>query len=248
MKIVVIGGTGLIGAKAVAILRAQGHDVLAASSRSGVNAVTGEGLKEALTGAHTVIDVTNAPSWAPDDVMAFFRTSTMNLIEAGHAAGVKHHVALSIVGTDRMPDNGYFRAKDQQEKLIRESGLPYTVVRATQFFEFLQGIADVCTSDDQTRLSPHRFQPIAADDVAAIVADIALTAPLNGVLDIAGPERAPMNELISRYLQAVNDTRNVVVDTNATYFGGTLEENSLVPLADARLGRTRLADWLRREA
>ncbi|SAL27334.1 SDR family oxidoreductase [Caballeronia humi] len=246
MKIVVIGGSGLIGAKTVAILRAKGHEAVAASPRSGVNAVTGEGLAQALEGAQVVIDVSNAPSWAPDDVMAFFRDSTLNLTKAEAHAGVRHHVALSVVGTDRMPDNGYFRAKVEQEKLIAASGVPYSIVRATQFMEFLGGIADAGMIDGKPHLSPHQFQPIAADDVAAIVADVALGAPLDRVTDIAGPERAPMNEIIGRYLKATEDAREIVADKDASYFGGTIDELSLVPLGEARLGQVALEDWLRR--
>jgi uncharacterized protein YbjT (DUF2867 family) len=246
MKIVVIGGSGLIGAKTVAVLRAKGHEAVAASPRSGVNAVTGEGLEQALEGAQVVIDVSNAPSWAPDEVMAFFRDSTLNLTKAEAHAGIRHHVALSVVGTDRMPDNGYFGAKVEQEKLIAASGVPYSIVRATQFMEFLGGIADAGMIDGKPHLSTHQFQPIAADDVAAIVADVALGAPLNRVTDIAGPERAPMNEIIGRYLKATGDAREIVADKDASYFGGTIDELSLVPLGEARLGQVALEDWLQR--
>lgn len=246
MKIVVIGGSGLIGAKTVAILRAKGHEAVAASPRNGVDSVTGAGLNEALRGAQVVIDVSNAPSWAPDDVMAFFRASTTNLVKAEAAAGVKHHVALSVVGTDRMPDNGYFLAKVAQEKLIAESGVPYSIVRATQFLEFLGGIADAGMQDGKVHLSTGQFQPIAADDVAANVADVALGAPLNGIVDIAGPERAPLHEIVARYLKSQGDAREVVVDPKATYFGGTIEEDSLVPTGDARRGSIGLEQWLQR--
>jgi uncharacterized protein YbjT (DUF2867 family) len=246
MKIVVIGGSGLIGAKTVALLRAKGHEAVAASPRNGVNAVTGEGLKEALQGAHVVIDVSNAPSWAPDDVMSFFRTSTGNLTKAEAEAGVTHHVALSVVGTDRMQDNGYFRAKLVQEQSIAQSGVPYTIIRATQFMEFIAAIADAGTADGKTHLSPHAFQPIAADDVADIVAQTALGEALNGIVDIAGPVRAPLSETVGAYLKARNDTREIIVDKQATYFGGTIDENSLVPLDDARLGRITLDAWLDR--
>ncbi|WP_321801574.1 SDR family oxidoreductase [Caballeronia sp. J97] len=246
MKIVVIGGSGLIGAKTVAILRAKGHEAVAASPRSGVDSVTGAGLNEALRGAQVVIDVANAPSWAPDDVMAFFRASTTNLVKAEAAAGVQHHVALSVVGTDRMPDNGYFRAKLAQETLIAQSGVPYSIVRATQFMEFLGGIADAGMQDGKVHLSTGQFQPIAADDVAAIVADVALAAPLNGIVDIAGPERAPLHRIVGEYLKAQGDAREIVVDPKATYFGGTIEENSLVPLDDARRGSIALDDWMKR--
>ncbi|SAL36812.1 NmrA family protein [Caballeronia cordobensis] len=246
MKVVVIGGSGLIGAKVVAILREKGHEAIAASPRSGVNSVTGEGLGEALRGAQVVVDVANAPSWAPDDVLAFFRASTTNLVKAEAEAGVAHHVALSIVGTDRMPDNGYFVAKVAQEKLIETSGVPYSIVRATQFMEFLGGIADAGMQDGKVHLSTGQFQPIAADDVAAIVADVALEAPLNGIVDIAGPDRAPLHQIVGRYLKAQGDTREIVPDPKATYFGGTVEEESLVPTGIARRGKIALADWLGR--
>ncbi|SPB15420.1 NmrA family transcriptional regulator [Caballeronia novacaledonica] len=245
MKIVVMGGSGLIGAKTVAILRGKGHEAIAASPRSGVNSVTGAGLNEALRDAQVVIDVSNAPSWAPDDVMAFFRTSTTNLVKAEAAAGVQHHVALSVVGTDRMPDNGYFLAKAAQEELIAESGMPYSIVRATQFMEFLGGIADAGMQDGKVHLSTGQFQPIAADDVAAIVADVALAAPINGIVDIAGPERAPLHRIVGQYLKAQGDAREVVADPKATYFGGTIEEDSLVPTGVARRGSIALEDWLK---
>ena len=245
MKIVVIGGTGLIGSKTVAILRQGGHEVVAASPKSGVNSITGEGLKEAMTGAQVVIDLTNSPSFEEKAVLEFFQTSGRNLFAAEAAAGVRHHVALSIVGTDRS-DNGYFRAKVAQEKLIEASGIPYTIVRATQFLEFLGGIADEGTQGNTVRLSPGLFQPIAADDVAPIVADVAVAAPRNGIVEIAGPERAPFNEIIARYLKAVGDPRAVVSDPEARYFGGRVEERSLVPLGEARLGRIGLDEWLRR--
>jgi uncharacterized protein YbjT (DUF2867 family) len=246
MKIVVIGGTGLIGSKSVAILRQGGHEVVAASPKSGVNSVTGEGLKEAMVGAQVVIDLTNSPSFEEKAVLEFFETSGRNLHAAEAAAGVRHHIALSIVGTDRTPDNGYFRAKVAQEKLIAASGIPYTIIRATQFLEFLGGIADERTQGNTVRLSPGLFQPIAADDVAPIVADMALAAPRNGIVEIAGPERAPFNEIIARYLKAVGDSREVVADPEARYFGGRVEERSLVPLGEARLGHIGLDEWLRR--
>jgi uncharacterized protein YbjT (DUF2867 family) len=246
MKIVVIGGSGLIGSKVVAILRGRGHEAVAASPRSGVNAVTGEGLNEALRGAQVVVDVANAPSWAPDDVLAFFRDSSTNLAQAEAAAGVAHHVALSIVGTDRTPENGYFRAKVAQEKLIEASGVPYSIVRATQFMEFLGGIADAGMQDGKVHLASGQFQPIAADDVAANVAEAALAAPLNGIVDIAGPERAPLNQIIGQFLKAQGDAREIVVDEQALYFGGPVGELSLVPTGEARLGRITLAEWLKR--
>jgi uncharacterized protein YbjT (DUF2867 family) len=250
MKIVVIGGTGLIGSKTVAILRQgsdkSGHEVVAASPNSGVNTITGAGLKEAVAGAQVVIDLANSPSFEDKAVLEFFETSGRNLLAAEAAAGVRHHVALSIVGTDRTPDNGYFRAKVAQEKLIEASGIPYTIIRSTQFLEFLRGIAAEATHGNKVRLSPGLFQPIAADDVAAIVADVALAAPINGIVEIAGPERAPFNEIVARYLKAVGDPREVVCDPEARYFGGRVEEHSLVPLGDARLGRIGFDEWLRR--
>jgi uncharacterized protein YbjT (DUF2867 family) len=246
MKIVVIGGTGLIGSKTVTILKNGGHEVVAASPTSGVNTITGEGLHEALAGAQVVIDLVNSPSFEPKAVREFFETSTRNLLAAETTAGVKHHVVLSIVGTDRMPDNGYFRAKVAQEQLVAASNIPYTIVRSTQFLEFLGGIADSSTDNKTVRLAHGMFQPIAADDVAAIIADVALAQPRRATVDIAGPERAPFDELVARYLNAVGDPRNVVRDPEARYFGGRVEETSLVPLGDARLGRITLAEWLRK--
>jgi uncharacterized protein YbjT (DUF2867 family) len=245
MKIVVIGGTGLIGSKTVAILRQGGHEVIAASPDSGVNTITGEGLREVLAGAQTVIDLANSPSFEDKAVLEFFEASEGHLLPAETAAGVGHHVALSIVGIDRT-DNGYFRAKVAQEKLIEASGVPYTIVRATQFLEFLRGIADSSSVGNTVRLPPVMFQPIAADDVAPLVAEAALAAPRNGVVEIAGPERAPFNEIIARYLKAVGDPRQVVGDPEARYWGAQVEERSLVPLSEARLGRIGLDEWLRR--
>jgi uncharacterized protein YbjT (DUF2867 family) len=245
MKIVVIGGTGLIGSKTVAILRQGGHEVVAASPSSGVNSITGEGLKKAMAGAQVVIDLANSPSFEDQAVLEFFETSGRNLHAAEAAAGVRHHVALSIVGIDRS-DNGYFRAKVAQEKLIAASGIPYTIIRSTQFLEFLGGIAASSADGNIVRLSPGLFQPIAADDVAPIVAEVALAAPRNGIVEIAGPERAPFNEMVARYLKAVGDRREVVSDPEARYFGGRVEERSLVPLGEARLGRIGLDEWLRR--
>jgi uncharacterized protein YbjT (DUF2867 family) len=241
----VIGGTGLIGSKTVAILRQGGHDVVAASPNTGVNTITGEGLTEAMAGAQVVIDLANAPSWEDKAVLEFFETSGRNLLAGETAAGVRHHVALSIVGTDRS-DNGYFRAKVAQEKLIETSRIPYTIVRSTQFLEFLGGIVASSADGNMVRISPGLFQPIAADDVAAIVADVALAAPRNGIVEIAGPERAPFNEFVARYLKAVGDPRVVVSDAEARYFGGRVEEKSLVPLGEARLGHIGFDEWLRR--
>jgi uncharacterized protein YbjT (DUF2867 family) len=242
----VIGGTGLIGSKTVAILRQGAHEVVAASPKSGINTITGEGLKEAMAGAQVVIDLANSPSFEDKAVLEFFETSGRNLLPAEAAAGVRHHVALSIVGTDRTPDNGYFRAKVAQEKLIESSSIPYTIIRATQFLEFLGGIAASSADGNRIRLSPGLFQPIAADDVARIVAEVALAAPQNGIVEIAGPERAPFTEIVARYLTAVGDPRQVVSDPEARYFGGRVEEHSLVPLGEARLGRIGLDEWLRR--
>ena len=245
MKIVVIGGTGLIGSKTVAILRQGGREVVAASPKSGINTITGEGLKEAMAGAQVVIDLANSPSFEDKTVLEFFETSGRNLLAAERAASVRHHVALSIVGIDRT-DNGYFRAKVAQEKLIKTSGIPYTSIRSTQFLEFLGGIADSSADGNTVRLSPVLFQPIAADDVAAVVADVALAAPRSGIVEIAGPERAPFNEIVARYLKAVGDPREVVSDPEARYFGSRVEERSLVPLGEARLGHIGLDEWLRR--
>src|ERR1700736_6452355 len=245
MKIVVIGGTGLIGSKTVAILRQGGHEVVAASPQSGINTITGEGLREALAGTQVVIDLANSPSFEDKAVLEFFETSGRNLLAAEAAAGIRHHVALSIVGTDRS-DNGYFRAKVAQEKLIKTSGIPYTIIRSTQFLEFLGGIAASSADGNIVRLSPGLFQPIAADDVAAIVADVALATPRSGIVEIAGPERAPFNEIVARYLKAVGDPREVVSDPEARYWGGRVEERSLVPLGEARLGRIGFDEWLRR--
>jgi uncharacterized protein YbjT (DUF2867 family) len=246
MKIVVIGGTGLIGSKTVAILHQGGHEVVAASPNTGVNTITGEGLKEAMAGTQVVVDLANSPSFEDRAVLEFFETSGRNLLAAEAAAGVRHHVALSIVGTDRTPDNGYFRAKVAQEKLIEKSGIPYTIIRSTQFMDFLGRIADSSAQGNIVRLSPGLFQPIAADNVAAIVADVALAAPRSGIVEIAGPERAPFNEFVARYLKAVGDPRQVVSDPEARYYGGRVEERSLVPLGEARLGRIGFDEWLRR--
>jgi uncharacterized protein YbjT (DUF2867 family) len=245
MKIVVIGGTGLIGSKVVEKLKQKGHEAIAAAPNTGVNTITGEGLKEAMAGAQVVIDLANSPSFEDKAVLEFFETAGRNLLAAETAAGVRHHVALSIVGIDRS-DNGYFRAKVAQEKLIKTSGIPYTIIRSTQFLEFIRAIADSSADGNKVRISPGLFQPIAAEDVAATVADVALAAPRNGIVEIAGPERAPFNEIVARYLKAVRDPRVVVSDPEARYYGGRVEERSLVPLGEARLGRIAFDEWLRR--
>ena len=243
MKIVVIGGTGLIGSKVVEKLRQRGHEVIAAAPSTGVNTISGEGLNAAMAGTQVVIDVANSPSFEDKAALDFFETSGRNLLGAEAAAGVGHHVALSIVAIDRT-DNGYFRAKAAQEKLIEASRVPYTIVRATQFMEFLGGIANSSTDGNTVRLPPVMFQPIAADDVAANVAEAALATPRNGIIEIAGPEKAPFNELVARYLKAVGDPREIVMDPEAPYWGGRVEERSLVPVGEARLGRINLDEWL----
>ncbi|HET8597147.1 MAG TPA: SDR family oxidoreductase [Castellaniella sp.] len=244
MKIVVIGGTGLIGSKVVARLAAKGHEVVAASPATGVNAVTGEGLAQALAGARVVVDLANSPSFQDEDVLAFFQASGRNLAAAERAAGVGHHVALSVVGTDRLAQSGYFRGKIAQEKLIRESGIPYTIVHSTQFFEFLGGIAQSGGDGDTIRLSPALFQPIASDDVADAVACQALGEPRNGVVEIAGPERVRMSDLVRRYLEARQDPRRVVADEDALYFGAAITDRTLVPDAGAWLGGIGFEAWM----
>jgi len=244
IKIVVIGGSGLIGSKLVKKLREHGHEVVAASRDSGVNTLTGEGLAEAMRGASVVVDVSNSPSFEDAAVLKFFETSTRNLVAAEAEAGVGHHVALSVVGTERLSESGYFRGKIAQEKLIRESSIPYSIVHATQFFEFVKSIADAATDGSRVRLAPVLIQPMASDDVADAVARIAVGAPVNGIVEVAGPEQFRLDELIRQDLSALNDPRDVVADPQARYFGAMLSERTLVPGDDARLGETRFVDWL----
>jgi uncharacterized protein YbjT (DUF2867 family) len=245
MKIVVIGGTGLIGSKVVTKLGEHGHQAVAASPDTGVNTLTGEGLPEVLAGASVVIDVSNSPSFEDAAVLEFFETSTRNLLTAEQAAGVGHHVALSVVGTERMADKGYFRAKDVQEKLIEGSSIPYSIVHATQFFEFLMSIAALATGYDTVRLPPVAFQPIAAVDVAKGVARTAVGAPVNGIVEVAGPERFRMDELVREALKARNDPRRVVTDPEALYFGAYhVDDSTLMPAEGALLGEVRFRDWL----
>ena len=246
IKIVVIGGSGLIGTKLVNNLRQQGHEVVAASPSSGVNAVTGEGLAEALNGAQVVVDVANAPSWEDKAVLEFFETSSRNLLAAEAAAGVKHHVALSVVGTDRLLASGYFRAKMAQEKLIKAAQIPYTIVRATQFFEFVGGIAKNATEGATVRLSSALMQPIAAEDVAAALADVAVAKPMNGTIEIAGPEKIRQDELVRQFLSASGDERKVIIDVHTGYYGVDVNDQSLVPGTNPRLGSIRFAEWLSR--
>ena len=244
MKIIVIGGSGLIGKKVVTNLRQRGHEVVAASPSSGVNTVTGEGLAQALAGAQVVVDVANAPSWEDNAVLAFFETSGRNLLTAEAAAGIGHHVALSVVGTDRLLASGYFRAKMAQEKLIQAGPIPYTIVRATQFFEFVGGIAKEATEGQTVRLPSALMRPIAADDVAAAMADVALAKPLNGMLELAGPEPIRQDELVRQFLNATGDPRKVTADPNALYYGLKVNDQSLTPGPNPRLGPTRFQDWL----
>ena len=245
MRIVVIGGSGLIGTRLVARLREQKHEVVAASPNSGVNSVTGEGLAEALKGASVVVDVSNAPSWEDSAVLKFFETSTRNLLTHEAAAGVGHHVALSVVGTERLSESGYFRAKIAQEKLIKASSIPYTIVHATQFFEFLKGLADTSSNGDEVRLPPVLFQPMAADDVASATAQLALSPPLNGIVEIGGPEQFRLDELVRRRLASLDDRRKVIADPKALYSGAKISEKTLVPGDNARLGETRFETWLK---
>src|SRR5262245_11222173 len=244
MKIVVIGGTGLIGTKVVKKLTEQGHEALAASPNTGVDATTGRGLAEALARAEVVVDVSNAPAWEDAAVLAFFESSARNLASAEQQAGVRHHVALSVVGTERLQDSGYFRAKLAQERLIKASGIPYTIVRATQFFEFLKAIAASGTTENQVRLPNASFQPIAADDVATAVAAAAVGSPANDTIEIAGPERLPMSKLVARYLKDTKDPREVVGDPQALYYGSRVDDRTLVPGENPRLGKIRLDDWV----
>ena len=246
MKIVVIGGSGLIGTKLVKNLRSLGHEVVAASPSSGVNTITGEGLAEALAGAQVVVDVANSPSWEDKAVLQFFETSGRNLLAAEAAAGVGHHIALSVVGTERLLASGYFRAKMAQETLIKASPVPYTIVRATQFFEFVGGIAQSATDGQTVRLSPALVQPIVSDDVAAALAEVTLGTPVNGTVELAGPERLPLDKLVGRFLIATQDPREVVTDVHARYYGIELNDQSLTPGDNPRIGPTRFEDWLSR--
>ena len=244
MKIVIIGGTGLIGSKVVRKLTDQGIEAVPAAPNTGVNTLTGDGLAEVLKGTDVVVDVSNSPSFEDTAVLNFFRTSTTNILEAEAAAGVRHHVALSVVGTDRMSESGYMRAKIAQEKLIKESSVPYSIVHATQFFEFLKGIADGATSGDTVRLSPVLIQPIAAEDVATQVAKVAAGKPLNGMIELGGPEQFRMDEIVRRYLAARGDTRLVIADPGALYSGALLGERTLVPNDNAIIGEIVFEDWL----
>jgi uncharacterized protein YbjT (DUF2867 family) len=246
MKIVVIGGSGLIGKKLVSILRQHGHEVVAASPSSGVNTLTGEGLAEALAGAQVVVDVANSPSFEDQAVLEFFETAGRNLLAAEATAGVAHHVALSVVGADRLHDSGYMRAKMAQENLIKASKIPYTILRSTQFFEFVSGIAQSATDGQTVRLSPALVQPIVSDDVAAALADAAVEEPVNGTVELAGPEAIRLDELVRRFLSANRDARKVTTDVHALYFGTELNDQSLTPGDNPRIGSTRFEDWLSR--
>ncbi|HEX2663954.1 MAG TPA: SDR family oxidoreductase [Candidatus Acidoferrum sp.] len=248
MKIVVIGGSGLIGSKLVTKLREQRHEAIAASPQSGVNSLTGEGLAEAMKGASVIVDVSNAPSWEDAAVMSFFETATRNLLSYEAAAGVGHHVALSVVGSERMLESGYFRAKIAQENLIKGSSIPYSIVRATQFFEFVKGIADFATEGNKVRLPSALIQPMAADDVASAVGRIAMGSPVNGTVEVGGPEKFRLDELIRRGLTAFKDPRVVVADPHARYYGIEVSERTLLPGDDARLGETRFETWLTQPA
>jgi uncharacterized protein YbjT (DUF2867 family) len=248
MKIVVIGGTGLIGSKVVTKLGEHGHDAVAASPETGVNTFTGDGLADVLQGADVVVDVSNSPSFEDAAVLEFFETTTGNLLAAEAAAGVGHHVALSVVGTERMADKGYFRAKSVQETIIRGASIPYSIVHATQFFEFIKSIAALATDGDTVRLPPVLFQPMAAEDVATAVARVAVGSPINGIVEVAGPERFRMDELVRQALKARNDPRRVVTDPEALYFGAyAVDDSTLMPADGARLGGVRFRDWLERQ-
>jgi uncharacterized protein YbjT (DUF2867 family) len=248
MKIVVIGGTGLIGSRLVTQLREHGHEAVAASPNSGVNTLTGEGLAEVLKGASVVVDVSNSPDWEEKAVMNFFVTSTRNLLSYEAAAGVKHHVALSVVGTERLSESPYFRAKIAQEKLIKEGSIPYTIVQATQFFEFVKGLADISMVGDKVHLPPVLFQPMSADDVATGVGMVAIGAPLNGTVEIGGPEQFRVDELVRRHLAQLGDAREVIADPNATYSGAKIGDRTLVPGKDARLSKTTFETWFAQSA
>jgi uncharacterized protein YbjT (DUF2867 family) len=248
MKIVVIGGTGLIGSKLVNKLREHGHEAVAAAPNTGVNTITGEGLAEVLKGGSVVVDVSNSPSWDDAEVLKFFETSTRNLLTGEAAAGVGHHVALSVVGTDRLSESGYMRAKIAQEKLIKESSIPYSIVHATQFFEFLKGLADISMVGDKVHLPPVLFRPMASDDVASGIARIAVGQPVNGIVEIAGPEQFRVDELVRRRLVSLKDPREVVADSNARYGGARVSERTLLPNNSARLGETRFETWLTQPA
>jgi len=248
MKIVIIGGSGLIGSKLASKLRQLGHEVVASSPSSGVNTITGEGLDETLKGAEVVVDLANSPSFEDKAVLEFFQTSGHNLLAAERSAGVKHHIALSIVGSDRLPDSGYLRAKMAQESLIKESGIPYTIVRSTQFFEFAGSITQGATIGQEVHISPALFQPIASDDVVAAVADVALGAPLNTTIEIGGPEKIGLDKFVNIYLRTNKDTRQLVPDVHARYFGAELNDGSLVPGANARIGSIRFEDWISQSA
>jgi uncharacterized protein YbjT (DUF2867 family) len=248
MKVVVIGGTGLIGSKLVNKLREHGHEAIAAAPNTGVNTLTGEGLAEVLKAASVVVDVSNSPDWDDAAVLKFFETSTRNLLSHEATSGVRHHVALSVVGTDRLSESGYFRAKIAQEKLITASSVPYTIVRATQFFEFVKGLADISMAGDKVHLPPVLFQPMAADDVASALGKIAVGAPVNGIVEIAGPEQFRVDELVRHRLASVNDPREVIADSNARYSAARISEKTLLPSNNARLGDTRFETWLTQTA
>ena len=248
MKIVVIGGTGLIGSKTVERLRKKGHDVLAAAPNTGVNTLTGEGVADAVKGASVVIDLANSPAFDEKSALDFFRTAGHNLLAAEAAAGVKHHIALSVVGTERLQNSGYFRGKQAQEDLIKDSGIPYTIVHSTQFFEFTGAIAQSGAKNQDVHVSSAMFQPIAADDVADVMSDVALGSPVNHIIEIAGPDRVRMSDLVTQYLKATNDPRKLIADPHALYFGIELDDSTLVPGDNPRIGAVRFDDWLKHSA